>query len=118
MKLYTELKKLYAICPDMYARNPDFFDYVADKITTVQYMDILKIQKGADVLYYLAYAYNCYALVHNYGQNSLITNPEKLFNHGIEEETFLLTFLNYVRDEIAETQAMKNLKNALTAPKE
>lgn len=114
----AELKRFYAISPDMYACNKDFFDYVLDKITTSQYRDIQKIEKPADVLYYLVYAYNCYALAHNYGQNKLITNPEKLFNHGIEEETFLLTFLNYVRDEIAEAQAMKNLRDSSTNPKE
>lgn len=114
----TEMKHFYSISPDMYARNKDFFDYVLDKITTSQYRDIKKIEKPVDVLYYLVYSYNCYTLVHNYGQNKLITNPEKLFNHGIEEETFLMIFLNYVRDEIAEAQAMKNLKNSTTTTKE
>ena len=112
------MRHFYSISQDMYARNMDFFDYVLDKITTSQYRDIQKIEKPADVLYYLVYAYNCYALAHNFGQNKLITNPEKLFNHGIEEETFLLTFLNYVRDEIAEAQAMKNLRDSSTKPKE
>lgn len=112
------MKHFYSISPDMYARNQEFFDYVLDKITTSQYRDIEKIKNPADVLYYLAYAYNCYTLAHNYGQNKLITNPEKLFNHGIEEETFLLIFLNYVRDEIAETKAMRNLRDSSTNPKE
>lgn len=114
----TEMKHFYSISPDMYARNQEFFDYVLDKITTSQYRDIEKIKNPTDVLYYLVYAYNCYALAHNYGHNKLITNPEKLFNHGIEEETFLLIFLNYVRDEIAETQAMKNLRASSTNAKE
>ena len=112
------MKHFYGISPDIYARNKDFFDYVVDKITTSQYRDILKIQDAEDVLYYLVYAYNCYALANNYGRSKLITNPEKLFNHGVEEETFLLIFLNYVRDEIAETQAMKNLRDSSTNPKE
>ena len=102
----------------MYARNKDFFDYVIDKVTTSQYRDVEKIKNSEDVLYYLVYSYNCYILVHNYGRNKLITNPEKLFNNGVEEETFLLIFLNYVRDEIAQAQAVKNLKNLSTTPKE
>lgn len=118
MNQYEEMKRFYGISPDMYARNKDFFDFVVDKITTSQCHDIEKIRNPEDVLYYLVYAYNCYVLVHNYGRNSLITNPEKLFNNGVEEETFLLIFLNYVRDEIAETQTMINLKNATTTPKE
>lgn len=118
MSGYKDMRHFYNICPDMYTRNKDFFDYVTDKLTTNQYRDILKIKNPADVLPYLVHAYNCYVLVHNYGQNRLITNPEKLFNHGIQEETFLLTLLNYVRDEIAEVQAMKNLRDTSTNPKE
>ena len=118
LKGLEEMKHFYSISPDMYARNKDFFDYVVDKITTSQYRDILKIEKAIDVLYYLVYAYNCYTLSNNYGRSKLITNPEKLFNHGVEEETFLLIFLNYVRDEIAETVAMKNLRNSSTKAQE
>ena len=114
----TEMKHFYSISPDMYARNKEFFDYALDRITTSQYRDIEKIRNPEDVLYYLVYTYNCNVLVHNYGRNRLITNPEKLFNNGVEEETFLLIFLNYVRDEIAEAQAMKNLKNSTTTTKE
>lgn len=118
MNGYAEMKHFYSISPDMYAHNRDFFDYVVDNITSNQYHDIRKIENPSDVLYYLVYAYNCYVLVHNYGQNRLITNPEKLFNNGVEEETFLLIFLNYVHDEIAQAQAVKNLKNLSTTPKE
>lgn len=114
----AEMKHFYSISPDMYVRNKDFFDYVIDKTTSRQYQDIIKIQNTADVLYYLVYAYNCYVLVHNYGRNRLITNPEKLFDNSVEEETFLLIFLNYVRDEIAQVQAMKNLRDSSTNPKE
>lgn len=118
MNSYTEMKRFYNIAPDMYARNNEFFDYVLDRITTSQYRDIEKIRNPEDVLYYLVYNYNCYVLVHNYGRNRLITNPEKLFDNSVEEETFLLIFLNYVRDEIAQVQAMKNLRDSSTNPKE
>ena len=102
----------------MYARNKDFFDYVIDKVTTSQYRDVEKIKNSEDVLYYLVYSYTCYILVHNSGRTKLITNPENLFNNGVEEETFLLIFLNYIRDEIAQVQAMKNLRDSSTNPKE
>ena len=118
MRSYAEIKHFYSISPDMYARNKDFFDYVIDKVTTSQYRDVEKIKNSEDVLYYLVYSYNCYILVHNYGRNKLITNPEKLFNNGVEEETFLLIFLNYIRDEIAQVQAMKKLRDSSTNPKE
>lgn len=104
----TAYEKLKSLAANLTADSSDhaFFDYVLDKTTSVQYREILNITSCEDVPHYLACAYGCYALSHNWGHQSLIVNPEKIFRTEQEQKVFVALFLKFVRDELAQAQAV------------
>ena len=50
------------------------------------------------LLYYICYSYNCYELLHNKGNLSLITNPDALFKTPQAEQQFISELKDYIRD--------------------
>ena len=50
------------------------------------------------LLYYICYSYNCYELLHNKGNLSLITNPDALFKTPEAEQQFIVELKDYIRD--------------------
>ncbi len=111
MTAYEELKSFAAnLAADSSVHA--FFDYVLDKTTSVQYREILNITNCEDVLHYLACAYGCYALSHNWGHHSLIVNPEKIFRTEQEQKDFIALFLKFARDELAQAQAVNAQRKA------
>ena len=74
-------------------------DYYRNNMTREQIEDAHTLLNNDDkLLYYICYSYNCYELLHNKGNLSLITNPDALFKTPQAEQQFIVELKDYIRD--------------------
>lgn len=74
-------------------------DYYQNNMTREQIEDAHILLNNDDkLLYYICYSYNCYELLHNKGNLSLITNPDALFKTPQAEQQFIAELKDYIRD--------------------
>ena len=79
----------------------DIIDYYRNHMTQTQYEEATTLFDNDDrLIYYIAYSYNCYELLHGKGQLSLITNPDALFRTPEAEQQFVNELKKYIRDVI------------------
>ena len=74
-------------------------DYYHNNMTKEQIENANTLLNNADrLLHYICYSYNCYELLHNKGNLSLITNPDALFKTPQAEQQFISELKDYIRD--------------------
>lgn len=79
----------------------DIIDYYRNHMTQTQYEEAETLFDNDDrLIYYIAYSYNCYELLHSKGHLSLITNPDALFKTPEAEQQFVMEMKNYIKDVI------------------
>lgn len=86
----------------------NIINYYKNDMTKNELMQTTKIKNEDKLLLYLIYSYNCYVLLHNKENISLITNPDALFKDYQSEKQFIKEFKNFIKDMVNEYEINEN----------
>lgn len=86
----------------------NIINYYKKTMSKNELKQITAIKDEDKLLLYLIYSYNCYVLLHNKENISLITNTDALFKDYESEKQFIKEFKNFIKDMVNEYEINEN----------